>query len=55
MTVSSETHQKLHMSDARKDSERVVQLYLDGISIKEIANVYDVSKETIRNILKENH
>jgi len=51
MTVSSETHQKLHMSDARKDSERVIQLYLDGISIKEIANVYDVSKETIRNIL----
>jgi len=40
-------------SDATKQSERVIQLYKDGTTVKELAKMYEVSDTTIRKILKK--
>lgn len=41
-------------SDAIKQAERVIELNAAGVTIEEIAKIYEVSDTTIRNILKIN-
>jgi len=41
-------------SDATKQAERVIKLNAAGVTIEEIAKIYEVSETTIRNILKIN-